>query len=609
MKTGLKALAFGDQGIYNSSMDFSFFVNGVQSTIGFIIPMIILLGLLIFVHELGHFLVAKFFKVRVEVFSLGFGPKLFQFKRGDTVYCISAFPLGGYVKMFGDDPTVEIPDDLKAKSFLHKPVGQRIWIVLAGPLMNLFFAAFLFSGVAIVGERTLSPVVGDVEVNSEAYSIGFRSGDRILEIDGTPITKWNQAEDIINDSLDKTLNIKVKREIGESEKTLSVPISEKPNTNILSMKKIVGWVKGLQNSSMPPLIGVSNPNSFAAKMGLKTGDLIEKVNGVEVTTWRAFSRQLFEQNSGPLTLSVKRMARLNKDLEKDETLELKGELTRDLSTVQPSQVLSGGVFPTKEENPSTIPTEKTTFQILADLGFEKSETFVLQVSEDKPAAKAGLVAGDKILKINETEIDTFDALLNTVKGFKKDDPALAVTYLRNGELGTLNMTPELAQPDKDRGNYNNRYIIGISPIKSIAPPVTFIYKTANPITIIQKGIERSWFWTKATLISFVKLLTNEVSPKNLGGFISIGQAAQASWEHGISQFLRIMAIISINLFIINLFPIPILDGGHLLFFTIEALRGAPLSMRKLEIAQQIGLVLLLGLMGFALFNDVARLID
>ena len=109
-----------------------------------VIPFVILLGLLIFVHELGHFLVAKFFSVRVEVFSLGFGKKIFQFKKGDTTYCVSLIPLGGYVKMFGDEPGADIPEDQKPFSFTHKPVGQRIGVVLAGPLMNLFFAVFLF---------------------------------------------------------------------------------------------------------------------------------------------------------------------------------------------------------------------------------------------------------------------------------------------------------------------------------------------------------------------------------------------------------------------------------------------------------------------------------
>ena len=128
-----------------------------QDSVSFAVPMIVLLGLLIFVHELGHFLVAKYYKVKVEVFSLGFGPKIFKFKRGDTTYAISAIPLGGYVKMFGDDPTAQVSGPEREVAFNHKPVGQRIAVVLAGPLMNFFFALVVFMIVGLIGERAFAP--------------------------------------------------------------------------------------------------------------------------------------------------------------------------------------------------------------------------------------------------------------------------------------------------------------------------------------------------------------------------------------------------------------------------------------------------------------------
>ena len=151
--------------------------NFIQQSLSFLVPLTILLGVLIFVHEMGHFLVAKFYKVKVEVFSLGFGPKIFKFQRGDTTYCISLIPLGGYVKMFGDDPSASdaISDDQKHGSFLHKPVGQRIAIVLAGPLMNFFFAILVFFMVAIVGENMIRPIIGDVQEDSGCMGLWFPS--------------------------------------------------------------------------------------------------------------------------------------------------------------------------------------------------------------------------------------------------------------------------------------------------------------------------------------------------------------------------------------------------------------------------------------------------
>src|SRR5688572_19351866 len=139
-----------------------FLTHYLHQGASFIVPLIILLGLLIFVHELGHFLVAKYYGVRVEVFSLGFGKKIFSHKRGDTEYCISLIPFGGYVKMFGDDPTAEVPAEEKKFAFNHKPVGQRIAVVLAGPLMNFFFAILLFMMITLIGEETIQPVIGDI---------------------------------------------------------------------------------------------------------------------------------------------------------------------------------------------------------------------------------------------------------------------------------------------------------------------------------------------------------------------------------------------------------------------------------------------------------------
>ncbi|MEI7973198.1 MAG: RIP metalloprotease RseP, partial [Bdellovibrio sp.] len=158
-----------------------------------IVPFIILLGILIFVHEMGHFLVAKWCGVRVEVFSLGFGKKILQYKKGDTNYCISLIPLGGYVKMFGDEVGAQLSASEKKFSFSHKSVGQRIAIVLAGPLMNFFFAILVFALVAFRGEDFRKPVLGDISSSSHAYDLGFRSGDEILRVNTAQIKTWDEV--------------------------------------------------------------------------------------------------------------------------------------------------------------------------------------------------------------------------------------------------------------------------------------------------------------------------------------------------------------------------------------------------------------------------------
>lgn len=157
-----------------------------------------------------------------------------------------------------------------------------------------------------------------------------------------------------------------------------------------------------------------------------------------------------------------------------------------------------------------------------------------------------------------------------------------------------------------KGQSEKRFTVGIYPamIQLNSPPV--IKRTLNPFSALWMGLERSIKWTHLTLVSFVKLARGEVSPKNISGVITIGRVASQSFEAGMSAFLKMMAIISINLFILNLLPVPVLDGGHLLFYFLEIVGGGPISMKKMEIAQTIGIVLLLSLMTFALFNDVSN---
>ena len=175
-------------------------ISLVQQSFEFVIPLIILLGALIFIHELGHFLVAKYYGVRVETFSLGFGKKILKYKHGDTTYCISAIPFGGYVKMFGDDPNVEISEEEKSYSFLHKPVGQRIAVVVAGPLMNLFFAFFLFMAIAILGDKKPLPIIGSIQPDSPILQLGIDAGDKVVKVGNKNVKTWKEMQEELNAS-------------------------------------------------------------------------------------------------------------------------------------------------------------------------------------------------------------------------------------------------------------------------------------------------------------------------------------------------------------------------------------------------------------------------
>ncbi len=562
-----------------------------QSAVESIIPLTVLLGLLIFVHEMGHFLVAKYFKVRVEVFSLGFGPKIFKFKKGDTVYALSAIPLGGYVKMFGDDPTATVDDAQKAHSFTHKPVGQRIAVVLAGPIMNFLFAILIFAAVALLGEQAIAPKVGDIAQDSVAYAQGFRSGDAVKSVGSEPVETWDEMMQKIQASGDRTVAVEVQR--GDKTETLQITPKLADNKNPLSWDRVVGEVTGLSPQSRSTFIGIRDPKSLAGAAGLKTGDHIKKVNGTDLTKWREL-RELLPAAvaSGELKIEAERGLLDEKTADKPETI------TASINTKN-----------MKADSAETA---------LSALGIEFPELYLAGTEKNSPAAKAGLQVGDRLISIDGTPVTSFEQVASTIRSYgdrqtsnqasKDSAPApLNVVISRDGAEKTVALAPNVKERMNQQGKEERRYEIGISPLVVDALPSTVLLNLSNPLSAAVRGFDQTVKWTSLTVLSFVRLFQGEVSPKNVGGFFSIGAMAKKSWQIGAPQFLHVMAIISINLFVLNLLPVPVLDGGHLVFYTVEAIKGAPLSMRKMEIAQQVGLVLLLGLMVFALWNDATRM--
>lgn len=552
---------------------FSYLQQGLSA----IIPFIILLGILIFVHELGHFLVARWCGVRVEVFSLGFGKKILKYKKGDTTYALSLIPLGGYVKMFGEQPGSDIPETEKKFSFTHKNVWQRIAVVLAGPLMNFFFAILVFFTIAIIGEDAKSPVLGDISANTAAHTAGFRSGDTIVSINEKSVTTWEDVLKVLSlkENHDLHVDVTVQRE-GTGEKVnLAANAKAEANPNVLSSYDYMANIEGLNPYSAGTTVGVSG-NSPLYALGLRTGDTITAINGNKVTYWRQLD-SIFAGSNAKEPITIEALGARD------------GE---------------------KSEKPITVtlaPLESIANYSLQNLGLESSELFLSKVMENSPAQAAGLRAMDRLLTINEVKLNKWDDVINNIKSFDGKN-AVDITVLRDGKILDLKITPKMTSQMTANGTEEKRYTIGIAPIANLAPPELLVIKTTNIGTALLRGTERTWDVTVMTIMSFVRLFQAKISPKNIGGVISIGQAASETFKIGIAQFLQMMAVISVNLFILNLMPVPVLDGGHLVFYVIEVIKGAPLSMKKMELAQQVGLALLMSLMIFALFNDFTRLL-
>ncbi|HRO66458.1 MAG TPA: RIP metalloprotease RseP [Pseudobdellovibrionaceae bacterium] len=551
----------------------------MQTLIGFLqngfiyfIACVILLGILIFVHELGHFLVARWCNVRVEVFSLGFGRKIWKKQVGDTTYCISVIPLGGYVKMFGDQPGAQISEEDRKVSFTHKTVWQRIAIVLAGPLMNLFFAVLVFGMVAMIGMDQRAPVLGDIESGTPAAVAGFQSGDRVLSIDGEKVTTYEDVATLMDENIGGSVRFTVVRPDG-TQSEIKTNVVGKKNPNPLSMTPTIGDIEGMNTLSRASMVGVPTDSPLYA-IGLRTGDRILSVGDMKVEKFRdlgfAFSKA---DLSRPVSIVAERYE--------------EGKSPETLTMTLTAEIAKRGFLGLRLESP---------------------ELYLAKVVGGSPAQKAGLQTGDRLIAVDGKPVLKWTDVLNAVSSYDGKKEHLTFDLVRDGKAETIRITPQITEQMTAYGSEDRRFTIGIVPWLAYANPDVVTTRILNPAMAIVKGAEQSWEFSVITLLSFVRLFQGEISHKTVGGLLSIGQAAGETMKMGLSKFLTMMAIISINLFILNLLPVPVLDGGHLVFYSIEAVKGSPLSLKKMEFAQQIGLVLLMGLMVFALYNDVTRLI-
>lgn len=449
----------------------------------YVVSAAVALGALIFIHELGHFLVAKAMGVGVERFSLGFGPRIFWFRRGETEYCVSIVPLGGYVKMMGEEAhgedaihpaTAEPPTD-PAKSFSTKPLWARALIVFAGPAMNFVLAAVIFSVVfTAVGVPVLEPTIGRVTADSSAAQAGLRPRDQVVAIGGKPIEHWGEIEEAVT-----------------------------------------------------------------------------------------------RANGQPLALTIVR------------------DGVRQNVTVTPRKV--------PVRTPFNEPAEAWSIGARPYL-----PPVVGEVRPGMPAAEAGLQPRDRIVALNGQPVETWDELAETISA--RAGETLTLRVERGGSQMDISVTPKVEVERDALGNETKVGRIGIATATSQS------FKRSDPVTAVAHGVARTWDVTAITVVSIWKLATGTIPASNIGGPLQISMVAGQQAQQGLVSYAFFVALISVNLAILNLLPVPMLDGGHLLFFAIEAVLGRPLSLRKREIAQHIGLALLLLLMVFALFNDLTRLL-
>lgn len=547
-----------------------------------IVGVVILLGGLIFFHELGHYTVAKIFGVKVEVFSLGFGKKIFSRQMGETQYCLSIIPFGGYVKLMGDDPYKGVPASEAERAFCTQQLYKRFCIVAAGPTSNLLLAYVLFTVVFFAGQPMVATRIGNVAIHSPSWEAGLRAKDNILEINGKKISHWIEIEDTLRPLAGQKVDLKIER--GSQELRVPIEVSKVHLKNAYGEDEETGGIKGMTPNPSEPVVGISDPNSVAYIAGLRTGDTITKIENKPILVSEDIADTLSSLwvDNKPIMISYKRKPNL-------EIKEVP-EQTVSLNLPKQSKVVS-------------------LFGVGTLLGIYPSELFVRQLSAGSPAEKGGLKVGDRIEKLGDGTVYNFEGIVDYIQAQGSQGQEAKLTIERDGKLVILNLKPsETSQEDPISGKKIKKYMIGLSPWAIYHEPDYTVFKIREPIALVKHAFHETNELARKMVISLVKLATGKISAKNLGGPVLIASVAGKSLDAGIIPFLQMMALISINLFLLNLFPIPVLDGGHLLFFILEAIKGKPVSIKTMEVANQIGMVFILMLVGLTLFNDVTRII-
>ncbi len=515
---------------------------------------ILFLGPLVFFHELGHFLFARLFGVRVEVFSIGFGPKILKFKKGDTEYAVSLIPLGGYVKMYGDDPLNKdaIPEDQRKFSFTFKGKWARFWIVMGGPLANFIMAYVIFFSLFMVGERLPELKVGVLPKASTLYESGIRSGDVIKKVNGHEV--FNPSDIILEgDDLIKTMTL---GRMGQDQiVTLNM-------TGEAFIEEFVKFPPTLRSSILVNAKG----NKFAL------------TNTQGKVDWDISYDQI-QQSWSPESVLYLYPAKVDSAeiTLKDKNKEVNFEKERKL----------------------TFANYDSLDKALTDNGFKTLDLTIKSIKMKSPADKSGLRQGDVLISLEGKEIYSFEDLGQNLQKTKTESVKVAVW--RDGEIKNFDIKPDVI-------NQNGQVmkLIGVYS-GGVFQPLKFIEtKSKGFFPAIGQSFVRTWETIVKTLEGFKKLVMAEVSFKTIGGPLAIGKVASDSFNTSLSYFFQLMALISVNLGVINLFPIPVLDGGHIMFIFLEILNRGPISRRKMEIAQQVGLSLLLMLMVGAIFNDFSR---
>jgi regulator of sigma E protease len=600
-----------------------------------VLQVVLGIGLVIFVHELGHYLAARWCGVRVETFSLGFGPRLLGKRIGPTYYQVAAIPLGGFCRMAGEERRLDglppEPDELPAKS-----VGARFFIYSGGVLMNMLFGLIVFPILFQIGVPFTSPIVGDTLPGGAAWRAGVPEGSEVVSVDGTEIYEFEHlfTEIALGDPSGTTLVVRDPSTGAERAYQLTPDKDEREGL------RTIGVTPGFERDAEGRIVFDVDPGSPADRAGLASGDrLIEVVGGVPgLSPLEQIRLQI--RGDRPLELRVataegERTVRIAPELTtqlmparvgiaarenrvlavrpsrgvealgiqaEDRLLAVNGEPI--LATGDLYRILGGSagsivarVLRDGRELELTAPAPASPAEAIAladDVAItydESSTTVVVQPGE--AAERAGLQTLDEVLAVDGAEVKSWQDIRERVERAARDERAAEFRIRRPGAPDhlTIAVTPE-ARPAPEYGLDLRQ--------------AQYVYRSEHFGAALVFGARYSWRFLEDSWLTLKRMLTRDVSPKNVGGIITISAVSYSLTESGWIKFFFFLCLVSINLAFLNVLPIPVLDGGHLFFLIVEKLKGSPVSNRILGTSQAVGVVLLISLMVYVTYNDLVR---
>ncbi len=537
---------------------------------------IIPLGFLIFIHELGHFLAAKKAGIKVNAFSIGFGPKIIGFRRGDTEYKLSWIPFGGYVQMEGENPSEQTGAE---GEFASASLGSRAFVVIAGPAVNLLFGLLVYWFVFSVGlnagtVRLINGLTGQsISKTQESVQIGWLAdngpaavggvmpGDTIVSVNGYRITNWTTFSQEIQLNPEKELELIVQRD--GNQKTLTVVPEAVPNPP----RGHLGKLHVLPQTDV--IISQIDDGSLAAQAGLKIGDQIDTINGQKIYNELYFGTGIWNPKSE--WIGTKYQALYDNINRNKDSLELGIRRGQETFTIQ-------------------LPVQ---WQIKAD------------VQEDSTAQKAGIETGDIITTLNGKAVES-KSLYTGLKAAGGNSVELGLISEGVEKTVTFSLT-ETSKNDEENTLYGLKWGAYMSGMELGAPEIPL--SRYSVFEAFGKSFETTWYTCTYIVRLLKKLFHRSDLLKQLSGPIGIMHITNEVAKVGLTTILFFIGFISINLAIVNLLPIPIADGGHLLFFAIEKIKGSPVPRKAQEIIQQASVFLIIALFIYITWYDILTLID